>query len=441
MVQALAVAATLGCSGAPADVRSAVDVLDAATMDATMDAPEKHTRDAASDLPRDAASDIPSDISTDLSGDIPSDIPTDTPRDIPTDIPTDIPGDIARDVTADTGSEVITDVPSDVPRVDPLAALASCFDTSAPLTTARALPYLSIPIGAQRGDFLIDYGSSFSSIDLRAFAPPGPTTSGCDPTRLGVTCTVRDFSFFATPSAVSLVTQDFSGIAGPPRQAGILGTDFTSLRLTALSYAHGRMYVGGAAPCAETSWRAAGFVPLSTTGFFVRDLSALSPMRAVDALAPADARVPNIPTVPVRVGGARAVAQLDTGFDDAVVTHSVNINEAFFAAIVAADPGALVRSASRDLVLTTCVVGLSERVEAYTLGTGRAFELLTDGGAVARRTPDATVFVKRTPAGARVCGGIGTWTAAAAQVAASFFVEMGAIGFDPAAARVWVPTR
>ena len=164
-------------------------------------------------------------------------------------------------------------------------------------------------------------------------------------------------------------------------------------------------------------------------------------MSSVDAAAPAGARVPNVPTVPVRVGGARAVAQLDPGFDDTLIPSSLNVNEAFYRAIVASDPGALVRDAARDLSLTTCIPGVAEPVAAYALAPGRALEFVDEGGAVARRHPGATVFVKRTPPSARGCGGIGTWTAPAAQVAASFFVEMGAVAFDPFASRVWVPAR
>jgi hypothetical protein len=46
--------------------------------------------------------------------------------------------------------------------------------------------------------------------------------------------------------------------------------------------------------------------------------------------------------------------------------------------------------------------------------------------------------VKRTPSAARSCGGIGTWTAPAAQLAASFFVELGVVVFDPFGSRVFV---
>jgi hypothetical protein len=49
--------------------------------------------------------------------------------------------------------------------------------------------------------------------------------------------------------------------------------------------------------------------------------------------------------------------------------------------------------------------------------------------------------VKRTPAAALRCGGIGTWTAPAAQIATSFYVDAGVMVFDPFAERVWITAR
>ncbi len=383
--------------------------------------------------PRDVAMDGPSDGGTDAAMDAPPDGAT--RADVTADTAHDRP-----DVGAPDAGAPDVGVP-DAGAVDPLAALGACVGTAAPLTISGQMPYLSVAVGAQRGAFLVDYGSTYSSIDLGAFAPPGPTTSGCDPTRLGVTCTVDGFAFFAAPSPVYLVTEDFRGVSGAVRQAGILGTDFTSLRAITVSYADAQMFAATGAGCGDAALRSAGLTALSSAGFFSHDLGALAAFTTVDATAAAGRQVPNVPTVPVRVAGATAVAQLDTGFNDSLVPFSVNVNAAFYSAIVAADPGALVRQGARDLSLTTCVVGVSEPVEAYAIAPGRALEFVDSAGAVARRYPDATIFVKRTPPAAHGCGGIGTWTAPAAQVAASFYVDMGTLVFDPLTSRVWVPVR
>jgi hypothetical protein len=61
-----------------------------------------------------------------------------------------------------------------------------------------------------------------------------------------------------------------------------------------------------------------------------------------------------------------------------------------------------------------------------------------DGGTAHAET-DAVLFAKNTPPAARVCGGIGTWSVPAAQVAASFYVADGLVVFDPLASQVWIP--
>jgi hypothetical protein len=77
-------------------------------------------------------------------------------------------------------------------------------------------------------------------------------------------------------------------------------------------------------------------------------------------------------------------------------------------------------------------------VTAYSLGSGRSLQLVDRHGGVAKTYPNATVFVKNTPAAAHKCGGIGTWTAPAAQLGASFYVDMGSVIFDPFTSNVWV---
>jgi hypothetical protein len=148
--------------------------------------------------------------------------------------------------------------------------------------------------------------------------------------------------------------------------------------------------------------------------------------------------VPNVPTVTLRIAGVAAHAQLDTGFDDALVPFSVNVNAAFAGAIAAVDPDALVRVPAKDLALSTCLAGVSEPVEAYRLADGVAAGLVDASGTVARAWPSATVYVKRTPPSAFVCGGIGTWDAPAAQLSGSFTADLGAVVFDPFGGRVWV---
>jgi hypothetical protein len=333
---------------------------------------------------------------------------------------------------------------ADASSASAFAPLAACLGPSMALTLSGQMPYVDVPVGSESGYFVLDFATTFSSIDLTAFAPPGPTTTGCD-TDAGVLyqeCTVAGFAFFSPPSSVYLETESFSWLTGAVRQAGIIGTDFLSEDVFSLDYGALEVY---AAPqstvCTAAALGAAGFVPLTTAGFYVNDLSLLEPLTDVETGAPSNYTVPNVPTVPVAIAGVDAVAQLDTGFDDSVTPFSVNINQAFYNAVVAANPNALVRDTSLDTTLTTCISGVSEPVQGYRLASGVGFGFVQTSGAVARSYPQAAIFEKLTPAAAATCGGIGPWTVPAAQVAASFYNDMKTLVFDPFGSLVWMPTK
>jgi hypothetical protein len=324
-----------------------------------------------------------------------------------------------------------TDGGADAADASGPTALPSCLGASLPLALTTG-PHLSVTVGAapaaQAGPFLVDYATTGSTIELTAFAAPAPPATGCNPSLLGQSCTFADLDFFGAWGAVTLVTST----------ASILGTDFLAHGIYTLDYANKQMrHAAAKGACSDAALSAAGLAALSTAGFFASDLALLRPQHDLDSAAPAGLQVANVPVVPVRIAGTAALAQLDTGFDDGVVVHSINVNVAFFDAINLATPGALVRDAARDLTLSTCA-GVSEAAEAYQLAPGRSFELVDEASAVARAWGSATVFVKRTPVAAKHCGGIGSFTVPAAQIGTSFFNDMRALVFDPYASRVWV---
>ncbi|MBI2391227.1 MAG: hypothetical protein HYV09_16680 [Deltaproteobacteria bacterium] len=343
----------------------------------------------------------------------------------------------AADSHAGEDSAAVDSAPADAPPPDGSTGLPGCLGEGRPLVVSSTLPFSLASVGSAGGHFLVDFGTTRSTIDLGAFSTP-PSPSGCDPTLLGQSCTFYGFDFFGSWGTVTLTTADHSGVSASVRQAGILGTDFLSVHAFTLDYAGGR--IGRAAKstfCSDAAMTAAGFVALSSAGFYATDPSTLAPLSKVVEGAAASLHVPNVPTVPLRAFGVTAFAQLDTGFDDALVKHSINVNEAFYAAVAAKSPTALVRAPEKDLWLSTCVSGVSEGVEAYTLSGGAA-ELIDVSGSTARAYAGAVLFVKRTPPAAKVCGGIGTWTAPAAQLAGSFFVDAKVLVFDPFGSRVWV---
>jgi hypothetical protein len=317
--------------------------------------------------------------------------------------------------------------------------IPSCVGTVATADRGSGAFFARVTVGAAPNaypaDFLVDFGSTGSEIDLSAF--PTPPASSCD-AGAGQYCTFADFDFFGSWGQVTFYTAK-SGTKGTVRQGGILGTGFLSAHPFTLDYRGARIFAGSnTAFCSDAELTAAGFRPMTTKGFYAHDLGTLNPLSVVDSTASKGTNVPNVPTVKLHVGGVEALAELDTGFDDAVVPLSINVNEAYLAAIQAAAPAALTRTPALDLQLSTCA-GVNEDVAAYKV-TGDA-ELWADDGKAARTEKGAVLFVKHTPPAAKYCGGIGTWTVPAAQVGASFYESAGVVIFDAIHSRVWMPSN
>lgn len=341
--------------------------------------------------------------------------------DIPSaDTPDLAPSDISILETSASDTPDLIDLPdtadlSDLSHdVDPLAA---CTRATRPLRLARALPYAEVGIADDAGWFLVDWGTTGSAIDPRAFVPGAPTP---DP---GTSDRWTGFDFFGPWSTVTLSPQDFSFFADPVPQAGILGTDFLSLDTYLVDWPASRL---SRLDCSDATLLEAGFIALSSAGAFTDTPASLPP------------GTPNIPTVPVRFGDAPLdfPAQLDTGFDDAFRGPAININRALFDALPA---GLLVRAPAGDLSLTTCVPGVIEPVAAYRVTPSVLTLVATDGGP-ALEVPEPWVFLKDTPPAAQSCGGIGTWSAPGAQLGVTAIARAARVIFDPATSRVWLAT-
>jgi hypothetical protein len=301
------------------------------------------------------------------------------------------------------------------------------------------MPYSEAKIAGRRGMFLLDYGANVSSIDLKAMPGVKPAADSCNPLVPGTQCAFDDFYFLSGLGRAYLLTADYSGLLLDFRQAGIIGTDFLSESAYTLRFKEGSLSSAGRDGfCSPGTLAAAGFSPLSAAGYFSHDVSDLLPLSAINEHYSGTLSVPNVPAVPVRVAGVDAVAQIDTGYSDYISRHSININPALYARIAAAAPGALERWQANDKTLSTCVPGIFETAQAYRLVSG-AVEFIAADGSAARAFKSAVVFVKRTPPGALVCGGIATHTSPSAQLGGSFMADMGTVIFDPFTSTVWVP--
>jgi hypothetical protein len=255
----------------------------------------------------------------------------------------------------------------------------------------------TIELGADgvSGPFLLDFGATTSSLSARVFA-----TS---------TETVKSVKLSLPSFQQGVFTlQRYGG-----KQLGVIGTDFLSL--LSVQITESAVFLGEK-PCQPTTMRAHGFVPISQEHFFSSDPAALV------------ARLPNVPIVFLRLGAVRVWAQIDTGYDDAIYPHSVDINQALYGRLI--KDGMSLRRVS-EVTVSTCEG--SETRPVYSL-VDDPLIVETDQARPIVRTQNFYLVLKQ----ANGCGGIGAMSEPAAQLGASFLPLFGAIVFDPKSKTVWL---
>ncbi len=263
-----------------------------------------------------------------------------------------------------------------------------------------AAPYVRLEAGGRSGDFLIDYGATQSSLSARAFAAPEGAVKNADvslPGVRGAPFVLRAYDMPLAPSG---------------GQLGVIGTDLLS-RLS-VQITKGVAFVGDA-PCAADALIAKGLAPISQRGFFGADPTLN------------DDHHPNVPVVFINIGGARAFAQVDTGYDDVLYTHSVDINRPMFDRLV---ESGVALNAVANIDVATC----SRRESRTVYRADRPLAIETDQGAPIASIDSFYLILK----GANGCGGIGAMTAPATQLGASFLKDFANIVFDPKHQIVWL---
>ncbi|KJD35609.1 hypothetical protein PW52_07595 [Tamlana sedimentorum] len=299
-----------------------------------------------------------------------------------------------------------------------------CFGEKFPLKLGQATPYAKVSVGNIEGYFLVDFGTTSSTIDTNNFINGKPIVNSSNK--------YNNFNFLGNWGSVSLYHQNHKNIAGLTnfKQAGIIGTDFLTTNIYMLDYENNAIYKSAAFNfCMNETLISKDFKAASSVGYYSNDYTKLNN----DCTA-------NIPTIPVKIGTISATAQIDSGYDDAKYRHSININRAFFNALI--DAGIyLVENPSANITLSTCVGYYSEAVKAYKLPKGVKFSITSIDGSPIFLTNDVNIFLKQTPPEAQTCGGIGTWKIPAAQLGASFLMDSKKVVFDPFQSKVWFYTK
>ncbi|SFK71032.1 hypothetical protein [Methylocapsa palsarum] len=260
-----------------------------------------------------------------------------------------------------------------------------------------ASPYIELGAQGASGLFLLDYGSTKSSIARGAPIKPQELTASLLPH--GPRAGLFERGAYDLP------------VAEAEGRFGILGTDLLSQLNIELTSAAAFL---SPPPCSPEALRGQGLVPVAQIGFF--------------SAAPSSGKFPNVPVVFLRIGEVRTWAQIDTGYDDVAYTHSIDINEAFFDRLSASG---LLLSPLPDVQVSTCE-GL-ERRSVYTI-KDLPLAIENREGAPIAQTQMYHLILKR----ANGCGGIGAVAIPAAQLGASFLRVFGPVVFDPASETVWL---
>lgn len=268
-------------------------------------------------------------------------------------------------------------------------------------------PYIRLTVGSHSGPFLLDYGTTGSTLSA-------DLVNG----RAGGTVAVDNFTLPTFANARFGLAH--YRIPRPPAggQVGVVGTDALSLLTADFAFTpRGADVVLSVASCDAASLRRRGLVPIGQAGFFSSSPASLPSTRS------------NVPVLYLRLGDVTTWAQIDTGYDDLQAPLSIDINDALFRRLRAAG---VPLTPAPPLTIATCA-GVETR-EVYVLEDAA---VMSETGAPIHRLGRVNLVRKV----ASNCGGIAGLDEPAAQAAASVLVRLGAVVFDPRAEQVWVAAQ
>ena len=272
-------------------------------------------------------------------------------------------------------------------------------------------PYIALTAGGRTGLFLLDYGSTQSSLVREGVAKAAST-----PSRF-VAAPFSLPSFASGRFRVSTYDMDDQQRGS---QAGVVGTDFLSLLTADFSFRDsGSDVVLSASSCDPATLKARGMIAVRQDGFFSSDVTTL------------DAATPNVPVLYVDIGGVTVPAQIDTGYDDRILPPSIDINDALYDKLIAKG---VALQPTRRIAVATCD-GTAVR-DVYAAPQTKIMLQTRDGRAIG--SVNGASLIRKTVNG---CGGIAEMHAPAAQLGMAIIRKLGSVVFDPKAGIVWVAVQ
>lgn len=289
----------------------------------------------------------------------------------------------------------------------PTAAAEACAGTEFDVFHVKggAAPYVRLVADAKPGSFLLDWGSTRSSIAQKLYP------------KASATITVSALSLPGLAN-VRFALSRYELLYEPPGgQAGIIGTDLLSSFNAHLTYGDAPRIWISASACDGKRLAAAGYIAVRQAGYFAR-----VPAR--------NSARPNVPILLIRIGSVQFPAQIDSGYDDVAWAHSIDINEALQKGISAAGIG--LRRVQQSTVMT-CDGSEIRDVSEVPDGV----RIVSEQGQTIAALPRAHLLSKPV----NRCGGIAQMSEPMGQLGASVLRTLGEIIFDGPGGNVWLKAR
>jgi hypothetical protein len=312
----------------------------------------------------------------------------------------------------------------------PAGAQPICGGTTLPISTSpgRNAPYVDLTFEGKTGPFLIDYGASASSLEEGIWAIPSIALRlGHDAS--GPTTKAEGFGLPGWASIpVTLKIFDRNVYLPDQRQQhGVVGVDLTESQNVELNYdrADKRSATISAynAACDTSKFSAAGFVKIGQAGHWAKG-----------GVAPDG--IHNGPVAYFSLVDGKGVAtklywaQLDTGYEDSLLAHSIDINTALFTSL---QSSGITLSEGPSMQVTGCD-GKPHSRRTFT-APAQTLRVQSDTGEVVTQLKSFHFLLKDQ---AEVCGGISTASTPAGQFGASFLKAFGTTIFMGSTKEVWV---
>lgn len=304
-----------------------------------------------------------------------------------------------------------------------------CAGTELPISSVvgRNSPYVDLSFEGKTGPFLLDYGASASSLERGIWVIPSidPRVS-TDAGGEQVKATGFSLPGWATTPVTLRIFDRNLYLTDGRQQLGVIGVDLIERQNVELHYEAKKRYAvisAYNASCDTAQLKSKGFIRLGQTGHWAHGGAAADGIHngPVAYFGLADEK-----------GGVTKTfwAQIDTGYEDSLLAHSIDINKALLDAVQSSG-APLVEGPS---VQVKGCDGVAHMRRTF-VAPGRTLRVKSDTGEEVVQLKSFHFVLKDKAEG---CGGISAASEPAGQMGASFLAAFGTTIFMGSTKEVWI---